>query len=178
LTFCLAALLQIGPLRQLRIRRHIFLRVLNIVECRHCPIHARLLVHVAKLSLPAKRVVLWNCARVLRAIVSAFAGELFDVEADLLSQELGQLLVDAVPPRKVGCQSVRTVALVNVDVFVLAISYLDSDGKKLLAAALTLGRVALSWLLYLRESLTKLRGLVRVWQVALLCGQAGLLLLR
>lgn len=77
-------------------------------------------------------------------------------------------------PGEVGGQPVRTVALVDVDVLVLPIANLNRDGQELLAASLALH---FSGLLGLGEALAELRGLVGVRQVAVLRGQARLVVL-
>ena len=78
---------------------------------------------------------------------------------------------------EVGRQSVRTVALVDVDVLVLSISNLNRDCQELLAASLALRHFSVARLLHLGEALAELRCLVGVWQVALLRGQTRLLVL-
>lgn len=86
LTLAIAGPVQISPLRQLGISGHVVVGILNVIQRRHRPIHARLLVHVAELRLAAESIVLWNRSRVLCTVFSALAGELLDVEADLLGQ--------------------------------------------------------------------------------------------
>ena len=130
-----------------------------------------LLVAVAVLCLAAKGIVLWDCILSSHAVVFAF-GELLDVQTDLLSQKLGQLLVDAMSPGEIRGQSARTVALVDVDVLVLSIANLDRDCQELFAAAVTLRHFSLARLLHLGEALAELRRLVCVRHVALLRAHA------
>ena len=125
---CLASLLQIGPLRQLRISGHVLFGMLVVIHGGHCLLLACLPVHIADLGLAAKSVALLVYIPLVCTIPLAFTGELLDIESDLLSQELGQLLVDAVSSREVRGQGVRTVSFIDMDVLVLSVTDLDCDG--------------------------------------------------
>ena len=102
--------------------------MLVVIHGGHCLLLACLPVHIADLGLAAKSVALLVYIPLVCTIPLAFTGELLDIESDLLSQELGQLLVDAVSSREVRGQGVRTVSFIDMDVLVLSVTDLDRDG--------------------------------------------------
>lgn len=85
-----------------------------------------LIVAVAYLRLASKCIVLRDGVLDNYTIFFAFL-QLLDIEPDLLSQELGQLLINAMPPGEFCGQPVRTVALIDMNVFVLSITNLNCD---------------------------------------------------
>lgn len=89
-------------------------------------IFGQLIVAVACLRLASKCIVLRDGVMDNHTIFFAFL-QLLDIEPDLLGQELGQLLINAMPPSEICGQPVWTVAFIDMNVFVLSITNLNCD---------------------------------------------------
>ena len=91
--------------------------------------------------MPSKSIVIRHCIIVLSTSLFAFRSQLLNIESDLLSKQLSELLVDSVPLGKLRGQSMRTVSLVDVYVLILSIANFDGNRQEFLPATLTLSHL-------------------------------------